>query len=94
LGNYRFRGDKLDLINLRLLNSECLLFRGDELNITVNEKLNSILGTNPFKGDKLGTLNSEFAARGSHINLTASPLETARVNQIWDLLVSEMTNWT
>jgi len=34
-----------------LPNSEYLLFRGDELGITVKEKLNSILRTRLFRGD-------------------------------------------
>ena len=29
------------------------MFKGDELDITVNEKLKSILGTHLFRGDKL-----------------------------------------
>ena len=39
-------------------------------------------------------LNSEFAARGSHINLTASLQETAKVDQIWAPVGSEVSDWT
>jgi len=39
-------------------------------------------------------LNSESAARGSRINLAASPQGTARVNCIWALIGSEMIDWT
>jgi len=39
-------------------------------------------------------LNSEFAARGSHINLTASLQETAKVDQIWAPVGSEVNDWT
>ena len=37
LGNHRFKGDKLNIID-KLQNKECLLFRCGELDITVNKK--------------------------------------------------------
>ena len=47
--------------------------------------MNSVLGTRLLKSDKLDvidkdTLNSESAARDSHVNFAASLLGTARVN--------------
>ena len=38
MDNYRFRDDELNIID-KLPNKECLLFRGGELDITVNEKV-------------------------------------------------------
>ena len=38
MDNHRFRGDELDITD-KLPNNECLLFRGGELDITVNEKV-------------------------------------------------------
>jgi len=60
-------------------------------------KVNPVLETCLFRGDKLDminkdTLNFESAARGSHINLATSPLKTARVNWIWAPVGSEVTN--
>jgi len=39
-------------------------------------------------------LNFESAARGSHINLAASPQGIAKVNWIWALVGSEVIDWT
>ena len=53
----RFRGDELNLPDYKLPNSECLLYRGDELDITVNEKVNSVLGSRLFRGDELDMID-------------------------------------
>ena len=37
--------------------SECLLFRGDEMDIIVNEKVNLILRTHLFRGDELDMID-------------------------------------
>ena len=38
MDNHQFRGDELDITD-KLPNKECLLFRGGELDITVNKKV-------------------------------------------------------
>jgi len=93
-----FRGDGLHMTDWKATKLRILSFRGDELDMTT-KKVNPVLGTYLFRGDKLDmidqhTLNFESAVRGSHIKLAASPLRTAKENWIWAPVGSKVTNWT